>query len=87
VLLPTGNIYFTDTESHTVRMIDVVHGTLKLIGGPASEGTARGAPLKCRMSRPTGSSWTRTVQSLLATAKPIGPSKFERRSNWSPLSR
>ncbi|MEO8429581.1 MAG: hypothetical protein ABI651_21010 [Verrucomicrobiota bacterium] len=52
---PNGDIYFTDTESHSVRMIDVAHGTLKLVAGTGERGDGpEGAPLKCRMSRPHG---------------------------------
>jgi len=52
---PNGNIYFADTESHTVRMIDIAQGTLKLVAGTGERGDGpEGTPLKCRMSRPHG---------------------------------
>jgi len=52
---PNGNIYFADTESHTVRLIDVAHATLKLVAGTGERGDGpEGAPLNCRMSRPHG---------------------------------
>jgi hypothetical protein len=52
---PNGNIYFADTESHAVRMIDVAQETLKLVAGTGERGDGpEGAPLNCRMSRPHG---------------------------------
>jgi DNA-binding beta-propeller fold protein YncE len=35
---PDGNIYFTDTESHSIRMIDVQRGTVELIAGTGEKG-------------------------------------------------
>jgi len=49
---PNGNVYLADTESHTVRMIDVKKGTLELIAGTGEKGDGpEGDPLKCKMAR------------------------------------
>jgi streptogramin lyase len=49
---PAGNVYLADTESHTVRMIDVQRGTLELVAGTgqAADGPD-GDPLKCGLAR------------------------------------
>ena len=52
---PDGNVYFTDTESHSVRMIDVRKGTVELVAGTGERGDGpEGDPLACRLSRPHG---------------------------------
>jgi sugar lactone lactonase YvrE len=52
---PGGNVYLADTESHSVRMIDVKKGTLELIAGTGEKGDGPdGDPLKCRLARPHG---------------------------------
>jgi streptogramin lyase len=52
---PDGNIYLADTESHTIRMINLSKGTLELVAGTGARGTGPdGDPLACRMSRPHG---------------------------------
>ncbi len=49
---PDGNVYLADTESHTVRRIDVKKGTLELVAGTGQEGDGpEGDPLGCRMNR------------------------------------
>ncbi len=49
---PNGNVYLADTESHTVRMIDMKKGTLELIAGTGARGDGpEGDPLKCKMAR------------------------------------
>jgi len=49
---PNGNVYLADTESHSVRMIDVKKGTLELIAGTGERGDGpEGDPLKCKMAR------------------------------------
>ena len=49
---PNGNVYLADTESHTVRMIDMKRGTLELIAGTGEKGDGpEGDPLKCKMAR------------------------------------
>jgi streptogramin lyase len=50
-----GNVYLADTESHSIRMIDVKRGTLELIAGTGERGDGPdGDPLKCKMARPHG---------------------------------
>ncbi|HEX4795122.1 MAG TPA: hypothetical protein VH370_15110 [Humisphaera sp.] len=52
---PDGNVYLADTESHTVRMIDPIKGTIALIAGDGTKGDGPdGDPFKCKMSRPHG---------------------------------
>ncbi|MBI5775643.1 MAG: SMP-30/gluconolactonase/LRE family protein [Verrucomicrobia bacterium] len=49
---PDGNVWLADTESHSVRMIDVKKGTLELIAGTGEKGDGPdGDPLKCKMAR------------------------------------
>ena len=50
---PKGNIYLADTESHTVRMIDLEKGTMELIAGDGrkGDGPEGSNPKKCRMDR------------------------------------
>jgi streptogramin lyase len=50
-----GNAWLTDTESHSIRMINAKTGTLELIAGDGQAGDGPdGNPLRCRMSRPHG---------------------------------
>ena len=52
---PDGNVYLADTESHSVRMVDVKKGTLELVCGTGEKGDGPdGDPLKCRLARPHG---------------------------------
>ncbi|HZS10085.1 MAG TPA: hypothetical protein VFD58_34975 [Blastocatellia bacterium] len=52
---PDGNVYLADTESHSIRMIDVRKNTIELIAGTGERGDGpEGAPLGCKMSRPHG---------------------------------
>ena len=52
---PNGDVYLADTESHSVRMIDVRHGTIELIAGTGERGDGPdGDPLNCRLARPHG---------------------------------
>lgn len=54
-IAPNGNVYLADTESHSIRMIDVRKGTLELIAGTGAKGDgADGDPLECKMARPHG---------------------------------
>jgi streptogramin lyase len=49
---PGGNVYLADTESHSVRMIDVTNGTLELIAGTGRPGDGpEGDSLACKMNR------------------------------------
>jgi len=52
---PDGNVYLADTESHSIRMIDVQRGTIELIAGTGERGDGPdGDALRCRMNRPHG---------------------------------
>lgn len=50
-----GNVYLADTESHSIRMIDIQRGTLELIVGDGHKGDGPdGSALACRLARPHG---------------------------------
>lgn len=50
-----GNVLLADTESHSIRMIDMTRGTLELIVGDGQRGDGPdGPPLACRLARPHG---------------------------------
>ncbi|HAV65209.1 MAG TPA: hypothetical protein DCY13_22910, partial [Verrucomicrobiales bacterium] len=52
---PDGNVYLADTESHSVRMIDLKTGHLELIAGTGSKHDGPdGDPRKCGLARPHG---------------------------------
>lgn len=52
---PDGNVYLADTESHSIRMIDVRQQTIELIAGTGQKGDGPdGDPLACKMARPHG---------------------------------
>jgi len=52
---PDGNVYLADTESHSIRMIDVRNGMLELIAGTGERGDGPdGDAVRCRMNRPHG---------------------------------
>ena len=52
---PDGNVYLADTESHSIRMIDVTRGTLELLAGTGVVGDGPdGDPLRSKMARPHG---------------------------------
>lgn len=52
---PNGNVYLADTESHSIRMIDVRRGTIELIAGTGQPGDGPdGDPSKCHLARPHG---------------------------------
>ncbi len=54
-IAPDGNVYLADTESHSIRMIDLVKGTVELIAGTGEKGDGPdGDPSACRMARPHG---------------------------------
>jgi len=49
---PNGNVYLADTESHSVRMVDLKKGTLELVCGTGEKGDGPdGDPLKCKLAR------------------------------------
>lgn len=50
-----GNIYLADTESHSIRMINISKNTLDLLVGDGKKADGPdGDPLKCRLARPHG---------------------------------
>ena len=50
-----GNAWLTDTESHSIRMIEARTGNLLLMVGTGAKGDGPdGDPLKCQMARPHG---------------------------------
>jgi len=50
-----GNVYLADTESHSIRMIDIAKGTLELLVGDGKNADGPDGPaLKCRLARPHG---------------------------------
>jgi streptogramin lyase len=52
---PNGNIYLADTESHSIRMIDLRSNTIELIAGTGERGDGPdGDPQACKMARPHG---------------------------------
>jgi streptogramin lyase len=52
---PDGNVYLADTESHSIRMIDLRKKTIELIAGTGESGDGpEGDPLQCKMKRPHG---------------------------------
>jgi streptogramin lyase len=56
---PNGNIYLADTESHSIRMIDVRKKTMELVAGTGARGDGSkdgedGDPLARTMARPHG---------------------------------
>jgi streptogramin lyase len=59
-IAPDGNVYLADTESHSIRMIDVKKGTIELVAGTGERGDGPntacedGDPMQCRMARPHG---------------------------------
>lgn len=47
-----GNVWLADTESHSVRMIDVKTGNMELMAGTGKRGDgADGDPLECQLAR------------------------------------
>ena len=54
-IAPSGNVYFADTESHSIRMIDVKKNTVELVTGTGEKGDGPdGDPPGCKYSRPHG---------------------------------
>ena len=51
-----GNVYLADTESHSIRYLDVKRGTLELLvgSGGRGDGPDGDAPLACKLARPHG---------------------------------
>ncbi|MBM3735078.1 MAG: hypothetical protein FJW39_04765 [Acidobacteria bacterium] len=52
---PDNSVYIADTESHTIRRIDLKSGVITTIVGNGQRGDGPdGDPLKCKMNRPHG---------------------------------
>jgi DNA-binding beta-propeller fold protein YncE len=52
---PDGSLYIADTESHTIRRIDLASGAIRTVAGTGERGDGPdGDPLKCKLSRPHG---------------------------------
>lgn len=52
---PDGNIYFADTESHSIRRINTVSGKMELVAGDGKRGDGPDGPAElCRLNRPHG---------------------------------
>ena len=52
---PDGDVYFADTESHTIRFLDRSEGTVELLLGTGKRGGAFSRkPLRCETNRPHG---------------------------------
>jgi streptogramin lyase len=52
---PNGDIYFADTESHSIRKIDMKKGTVELVAGTGAKGDGpEPNPLECKLARPHG---------------------------------
>jgi len=51
-----GNVYLADTESHSIRYLDIKRGTLELLvgNGQKADGPDGDDPLKCQLDRPHG---------------------------------
>lgn len=50
-----GNVYLADTESHSIRYLDVKKGSIELLVGNGSKGDGPdGDPLNCQLARPHG---------------------------------
>ena len=54
-IAPNGNVYLADTESHSIRMIDLKTKTIELVAGTGEKGNGTDRdPLKCSLDRPHG---------------------------------
>ena len=54
-IAPNGDVYFADTESHSVRYLDRSTGTIELFLGTGKRGAAFSVdPLHCESNRPHG---------------------------------
>jgi sugar lactone lactonase YvrE len=52
---PDDSLYIADTESHTIRRIDLKTGVIQTVAGTGERGDGPdGEPLACRLSRPHG---------------------------------
>ncbi len=54
-IAPDGNVYFADTETHSVRYLDLKKGTVEALAGNGKKGDGpEPDPLACQLSRPHG---------------------------------
>ena len=55
-LAPNGDVYLADTESHSIRYLDVKKGTLEVLvgNGKKGDGPDGNDPLNCQLARPHG---------------------------------
>jgi len=54
-IAPNGDVYLADTESHSIRMIVLLRGTVQLVAGTGTPGDGtQSDPLKCQLARPHG---------------------------------
>ena len=54
-IAPDGRIFFADTESHSIRYVDLKKGTVELLAGTGEKGDGPdGDPLGCKLARPHG---------------------------------
>lgn len=55
-MAPNGDIYFADTESHTIRVIRAKNGHVETVvgDGKRGDGPDGDSPLSCRLNRPHG---------------------------------
>ncbi|MEO7650380.1 MAG: hypothetical protein ABIZ80_07915, partial [Bryobacteraceae bacterium] len=52
---PDGSVYIADTESHTIRRIDLKSGVITTVAGSGERGDGPdGDPLRCKTNRPHG---------------------------------
>jgi len=52
---PDGSLYIAETESHTIRRIDLKKGNIQTVAGTGERGDGPdGDPLACRLTRPHG---------------------------------
>jgi len=52
---PDGSLYLADTESHTIRRVDLKSGIIDTVAGTGQRGDGPdGDPRKCKLSRPHG---------------------------------
>jgi len=65
-LAPNGDVYLADTESHSIRYLDVRKGTIELLVGNGTKGDGPDGkePLNCQLARPHGVSGGQRRQRL-----------------------